>query len=54
MLFITHRFGYLTKNADQIIYMEKGRAVEKGSHDELLAMNGKYAQMYNVQAKAFL
>ncbi|KAG8892576.1 hypothetical protein FRC00_011857 [Tulasnella sp. 408] len=54
MLFITHRFGYLTKHADQIIYMEKGKAVEKGSHDALLAMNGKYAQMYNVQAKAFL
>ncbi|KIO28762.1 hypothetical protein M407DRAFT_22018 [Tulasnella calospora MUT 4182] len=54
MLFITHRFGYLTKYADQIIYMEKGKAVEKGSHDELLAMNGRYAHMYNVQAKAFI
>ncbi|KAG8947100.1 hypothetical protein FRC00_009267 [Tulasnella sp. 408] len=54
MLFITHRFGYLTKYADQIIYMEKGKAVEKGSHDELLAIDGKYAHMYNVQAKAFL
>ncbi|KAG8930108.1 hypothetical protein FRC01_003253 [Tulasnella sp. 417] len=54
MLFITHRFGYLTKYADQIIYMEKGKVVEKGSHDELLAMDGKYAHMYNVQAKAFL
>ncbi|KAG9016796.1 hypothetical protein FRB90_002129 [Tulasnella sp. 427] len=54
MLFITHRFGYLTKYADQIIYMEKGKAIEKGSHDELLALNGKYAQLYNVQAQAFV
>ncbi|KAG9016797.1 hypothetical protein FRB90_002130 [Tulasnella sp. 427] len=54
MLFITHRFGYLTKYADQIIYMDKGKAVEMGSHEELVALNGKYAHMYNVQAKAFL
>ncbi|KAG9016798.1 hypothetical protein FRB90_002131 [Tulasnella sp. 427] len=54
MLFITHRFGYLTKHADQIIYMDKGKAVEMGSHEELVALNGKYAHMYSVQAKAFL
>lgn len=54
MLFITHRFGYLTKHADQIIYMEKGKVLEKGSHEELLALDGKYAHLYNVQAQAFL
>ncbi|KAG8882512.1 hypothetical protein FRB97_008138 [Tulasnella sp. 331] len=53
MIFITHRFGYLTKYADLIIYMEKGRAVEQGSHEELLALNGQYASLYNVQAQAF-
>ena len=47
------RFGYLTKYADIIIYMDEGRAVEQGSHDELLALDGKYAHMYNVQAQAF-
>ncbi|KAG8888842.1 hypothetical protein FRB98_006628 [Tulasnella sp. 332] len=53
MIFITHRFGYLTKYADLIIYMDKGRAVERGSHEELLALNGQYASLYNVQAQAF-
>ncbi|KAG9033038.1 hypothetical protein FRB95_000623 [Tulasnella sp. JGI-2019a] len=53
MIFITHRFGYLTKYADLIIYMDKGKAVEQGSHDELLALNGQYAHLYNVQAQAF-
>lgn len=48
------RFGYLTKYADLIIYMDKGRAVEQGSHEELLALNGQYANLYNVQAQAFI
>ncbi|KAG8903124.1 hypothetical protein FRB99_003726 [Tulasnella sp. 403] len=53
LVFITHRFGYLTKYADLIVYLEDGVAVEKGSHDELLALKGKYAHLYNVQAQAF-
>ncbi|KAG8965439.1 hypothetical protein FRC03_000507 [Tulasnella sp. 419] len=53
MIFITHRFGHLTKYADLIIYMEKGHAIEQGTHAELLAANGAYAQLYNVQAQAF-
>jgi len=53
MIFVTHRFGYLTKYADLIIFMDSGRAVEQGSHDELMALNGRYANLYNVQAQAF-
>ncbi|KAG9013438.1 hypothetical protein FRB94_002512 [Tulasnella sp. JGI-2019a] len=53
MIFVTHRFGYLTKYADLIIYMDKGKAVEQGSHEELLALDGQYAHLYNVQAQAF-
>ncbi|KAG8873331.1 hypothetical protein FRB97_006817 [Tulasnella sp. 331] len=54
MIFVTHRFGYLTKYADLIIYMDKGKAVEQGSHAELLALGGQYAHSYNVQAQAFV
>lgn len=53
MLFITHRFGHLTKYADVILFMKDGRIVEQGSHQELLAAEGEYASLYNVQAKAF-
>lgn len=44
------QFGYLTKDADLIIYMDKGRVVEQGSHEQLLALDGEYTQLYKVQA----
>ncbi|KAF8323976.1 P-loop containing nucleoside triphosphate hydrolase protein [Clavulina sp. PMI_390] len=53
LIFITHRFGHLTKYADLILYMKDGKILEKGTHAELLALDGGYAQLYNVQAQAF-
>ncbi|KAF8324015.1 P-loop containing nucleoside triphosphate hydrolase protein, partial [Clavulina sp. PMI_390] len=53
LIFITHRFGHLTKHADIILYMKEGRIIEKGTHAELVALGGSYAQLYNVQAEAF-
>lgn len=53
VIFISHRLS-TTRLADRIIMLEKGRIVETGTHDELLAQNGKYAQMWNVQAGAYL
>ncbi|KAJ6556425.1 P-loop containing nucleoside triphosphate hydrolase protein [Mycena capillaripes] len=53
MIFVTHRFGHLTKHADLIICMRDGEAVETGTHKELLARGGEYAELYNVQAQAF-
>ncbi|KAJ6556272.1 P-loop containing nucleoside triphosphate hydrolase protein [Mycena capillaripes] len=53
MIFVTHRFGHLTKHADLIICMKDGQAVETGTHKELLARGGEYAELYNVQAQAF-
>ena len=45
---IAHRLSTI-RNADLILMMEQGRIVEKGSHDELLAANGKYAEIYRSQ-----
>jgi subfamily B ATP-binding cassette protein MsbA len=43
---IAHRLSTIEK-ADQILVMESGKIVEKGSHKELLAKSGRYSQLYN-------
>ncbi|KAF7335630.1 Lipid A export ATP-binding/permease protein MsbA [Mycena venus] len=53
MIFVTHRFGHLTKHADLIICMKDGEAIETGTHKELMARGGEYSELYNVQAQAF-
>lgn len=52
VIYISHRFS-ATKIADKIYFMEKGRIVEQGTHDELLLQGGKYANMFNLQAKYY-
>ena len=47
---ITHRLGS-AKLADRIVVMEKGRVVGEGTHDELIAVPGKYADMWDAQAE---
>lgn len=49
VFYISHRLS-TTRDADRILMLEKGRIVEEGSHEELLAKGGKYAQMWNAQA----
>ena len=49
VIFISHRLS-TTRDADCIYMMEDGRIIESGTHEQLLAKNGKYAKMWNVQA----
>lgn len=51
MLIIAHRLSTIT-HADQILVLNQGTIAEKGTHEELLELNGKYASMWNRQAKA--
>lgn len=46
---IAHRLSTI-KNADRILVLDRGEIVESGSHDELLQLQGRYEQMYKLQA----
>jgi subfamily B ATP-binding cassette protein MsbA len=47
---IAHRLSTI-RSADQILVLEGGEIVERGSHEELLALNGRYKQLYDKQYK---
>ena len=49
LIFISHRFSTI-KDAERIIVLDKGSIVEDGNHQTLMAHNGKYAQLYSLQA----
>lgn len=52
VIFISHRLS-TTVNADKIYVMENGEIIESGSHAELMAQNGTYAYMFNLQAEKY-
>ena len=52
-LIIAHRLSTII-HADQILVMEHGQIVERGTHHELLAANGRYADMWHIQERAAL
>jgi ATP-binding cassette subfamily B protein len=49
---ISHRFPTV-RMADRIIVLERGRLVEEGTHDELIAAGGRYARMFELQASGY-
>jgi ATP-binding cassette subfamily B protein len=49
-IIISHRLSSLM-HADEILFLEAGRIVERGSHAELLALGGRYAQLYELQVR---
>ena len=51
-ILISHRFSTV-RAADQIIVIHKGEILERGNHESLLAMNGQYAHLFKLQARAY-
>jgi ATP-binding cassette subfamily B protein len=49
---IAHRLSSLM-HADEIIVLDEGRVVERGSHAELVARGGTYADLYSIQASSY-
>jgi ATP-binding cassette subfamily B protein len=49
---ISHRFSTV-RMADRILVLEKGELVEIGSHQELILKNGRYAELFNLQAMGY-
>lgn len=51
-LFISHRLAS-TKFCDRVFFLEQGKIIENGSHDELIKLNKKYKETFNIQAKYY-
>ncbi len=53
VLLISHRFSSV-RSADRIYVMHEGKIVETGTHHELMALGGRYAELFTLQAAAYL
>ena len=51
-ILISHRFSTV-RMADRILVLENGQVVEAGSHEELVASAGRYAELFELQASGY-
>jgi ATP-binding cassette subfamily B protein len=49
---ISHRFSTV-RMADRIVVLDDGRVIEDGSHAELVALGGRYAELFDFQAQGY-
>jgi ATP-binding cassette subfamily B protein len=51
-VYISHRFSTV-RQADRILFLEHGKLIEEGTHAKLMALGGRYARLFNMQASAY-
>src|SRR5439155_1417153 len=51
-VYISHRFSTV-RRADRILFLEHGRLVEQGTHEQLMRLGGRYARLFRLQAAAY-
>ena len=53
LIFISHRLANI-KSVDRICFIENGTIVEVGTHNDLMKLNGKYAELYRIQSEGYI
>ncbi len=52
LILVSHRFSTV-RRADKILLLDNGKITEQGSHEQLMKLDGKYAHLFNLQAKSY-